>query len=233
MNSTKMMDEICSMLDTYKGRDKVIRTFCYTSRLIAGLTSNKDLERKLMSVSKHLSATRTTLRLMDDIPAIKSTLQYGLGKEENNFFMATLGVTTNTIDLTYIVIEKLGWLAEYGLISGVDQTKCGTLTSACWLASVYLTLIRTTKSLLQTRKIIEELKIQNEPQTNVFLQKLQAKERFQIITCIRLSLDIVHAVSTLPKGFLWSSSLKTWQVGVVGTLSSVLGLYQIFAKKNL
>lgn len=56
--------------------------------------------------------------------------------------MATLGVTTNTIDLSYLVIEKLGWLAEYGLVSGVDKTKCGTLTSACWLASVYLTLIR-------------------------------------------------------------------------------------------
>lgn len=68
---------------------------------------------------------------------------------------------------------------------------------------------------------------------SIFLQKLRAKEKFQMVTCVRLSLDIVHAVSTLPKGFLWSSSLKTWQVGLVGTLSSVLGLYQIFAKKNL
>lgn len=34
-----------------------------------------------MAVSKHLSATRTTLRLMDDIPLLRSTFQYGIGKE--------------------------------------------------------------------------------------------------------------------------------------------------------
>lgn len=46
-------------------------------------------------------------------------------------------------------------------------------------------------------------------------------------------MDLVHAVNTLPSGFLWASKLKSWQVGLIATLSSVLGLYQVFAKKNI
>lgn len=59
------------------------------------------------------------------------------------------------------------------------------------------------------------------------------RQKFEILTCIRLSLDLIHAINTLPPGFLWASKLKPWHVGLIGTVSSILGLYQIFAKKSL
>lgn len=46
-------------------------------------------------------------------------------------------------------------------------------------------------------------------------------------------MDFVHAVSTLPKGYLWGGKLSTFQVGAIGTLSACLGIYQIFAKRRL
>lgn len=54
----------------------------------------------------------------------------------------------------------------------------------------------------------------------------------EVLTCLRLSLDFIHAINTLPSGFLWSSKLNTWQVGLVATASSFLGLYQVFAKRS-
>lgn len=44
-------------------------------------------------------------------------------------------------------------------------------------------------------------------------------------------LDLSYAVSYLPSGTLWGGKLKTWQVGALGTISSVLGLYQSLSKK--
>lgn len=54
-----------------------------------------------------------------------------------------------------------------------------------------------------------------------------------MISAIRLSLDVIHAGSTLPKGFLWGGKLETWQVGVIGTMSAFIGIYQIYARKRM
>jgi peroxin-11C len=54
----------------------------------------------------------------------------------------------------------------------------------------------------------------------------------ETISVLRLSLDLVHAGSTLPKGLLWGGQLQSWHVGLIGTVSSFIGLYQYFAKKQ-
>lgn len=65
------------------------------------------------------------------------------------------------------------------------------------------------------------------------MDKLQKLKTFEILTSIRLTLDLVHAINTLPPGFLWSSKLKTWHVGLIGSLSSALGIYQIYYKRSI
>lgn len=59
------------------------------------------------------------------------------------------------------------------------------------------------------------------------------KQRLEILSLIRLTLDFVHAASYLPKGYLWGGKLSTFQIGAVGTLSAGIGIYQIFAKRRL
>jgi peroxin-11C len=76
-----ILDEICALLDTYKGRDKILRTLCYSTKLIGGVHSNKALAEKFLLFSKHMSNTRATLRLLDDLPMLKYNLEYGFGKE--------------------------------------------------------------------------------------------------------------------------------------------------------
>lgn len=68
--------------------------------------------------------------------------------------------------------------------------------------------------------------------SNIDVKSL-AKHRLEMMSIARISLDFVHAVSTLPKGYLWGGKLSTFQVGAVGTLSACLGIYQIFAKRRL
>lgn len=59
------------------------------------------------------------------------------------------------------------------------------------------------------------------------------RQKFEILTCIRMSLDLIHAVNTLPNGWLWGTKLKVWHVGLIATTSSILGIYQMFAKRSL
>lgn len=64
-------------------------------------------------------------------------------------------------------------------------------------------------------------------------EKLLKKHRLELLSILRLSLDFTHAVSTLPKGYLWGGKLSTFQVGAIGTLSAAIGIYQLFAKRRL
>ena len=40
-----------------------------------------------------------------------------------------------------------------------------------------------------------------------------------------------YAVSYLPPGTFWGGKLKTWHVGALGTLSSLIGLYQALSQR--
>jgi peroxin-11C len=74
-------------------------------------------------------------------------------------------------------------------------------------------------------------KIENE--SSVALKRLEAKEKMEMISIFRLTLDFVHAASTLPSGWLWGGKFNNLTVGLIGSTSSCIGLYQYFAKKRL
>lgn len=65
------------------------------------------------------------------------------------------------------------------------------------------------------------------------LTGLLLKRRMEMISFVRLSIDLTHAVSTLPSGWFWGGKLKTWHVGALGTLSAIIGIYQYLEKKKL
>lgn len=58
-----------------------MKTLCYTTKLAAGLyaSNNPDLSKRLAIFSSKISGARATLRLIDDIPMLQYSLEYGLG----------------------------------------------------------------------------------------------------------------------------------------------------------
>lgn len=65
------------------------------------------------------------------------------------------------------------------------------------------------------------------------MEKLINNQRMEVISVIRLTLDLIQAGSTLPKGYLWGGKLENVGVGIIGTLSASIGIYQYFAKKKM
>lgn len=70
-------------------------------------------------------------------------------------------------------------------------------------------------------------------ESDAALSSMRIKQTMELISVVRLSLDLLQAGSTLPRGYLWGGKLQTWHVGMIGTLSALLGIYQFFAKKNM
>lgn len=62
---------------------QVMKALCYSTKLISGLyaTSDPDLAKRFATFSSKISGARATLRLIDDIPMLQYTLEYGLGSK--------------------------------------------------------------------------------------------------------------------------------------------------------
>jgi len=65
--SADTMDTYISLLQTYTGRDKILRTVGYAASLISGFVANEKKAEKFVTVSRQISNSRVVLRFFDDI----------------------------------------------------------------------------------------------------------------------------------------------------------------------
>jgi peroxin-11C len=89
-----------------------------------------------------MSQTRANLRLLDDIPMIQYSMDYGFGEKEPDRIMAMIGVLTNAVDHVYYPVDKICWMIEQKIINSKNSSKWDTLNSLLWVASIYLNLMK-------------------------------------------------------------------------------------------
>lgn len=60
-----------------------MKILCYSAKLAAGLNvdKNPDFAKRMATISSKISGARATLRLIDDIPMLQHTLEYGFGSK--------------------------------------------------------------------------------------------------------------------------------------------------------
>ncbi|XP_065719234.2 peroxisomal membrane protein 11C [Drosophila suzukii] len=211
---TKFINEVCGLIDSYAGRDVLMEALCQGAKLVAGYQAkrNPDLSQRCATVSSKISGAQATLRLIGDLPVIQYTLEYGLGDCEPDRITAVLGVMSNAVDLLFYPIETICWLAEHRVLDVKNRARWSYANSIFCVLSVYLNLVRTLR--------------------NFSLNRNQMN-RQDVVSFARISLDLVHAVSILPSGYLWGGKMSTLQIGAIGTLSAALGIYQILGRKRM
>ncbi|KOC69972.1 Peroxisomal membrane protein 11C [Habropoda laboriosa] len=193
-------------LETYPGRDKCLRTLSYMAKFATLGTSSKEIEKKFKIFSSQLSGCRMILRLLDDIPMIHYAMSYGWGKQEPDWLIRWAELMQIAMDTMFGPIEHIYWAGEHKLIK-INTEKWDNVSTWFWIISLHLSLF---KAALKT----------------------VSKQRWnELLTCTRLVLDISYAVSYLPLGTFWGGRLKVWHVGALGTLSSLIGLYQALSKR--
>lgn len=138
----------------------MIRTACYSSKLIAAVyaSSNPKLATKFSVFGSKMSQCRATLRLFDDLPMLKTIIEYGLGRNEPSQTLSALGILSNVIDALYYPIDKICWLAEHKLLNVKNPSLWDMLSSLFWLLSNYLSLIRNLMVLNRKQEKTENVK---------------------------------------------------------------------------
>ncbi|XP_055908961.1 peroxisomal membrane protein 11C [Eupeodes corollae] len=226
----------CDLIASHSGRDKVMKVLCYTAKVLSTPNSTIKTEnaKKFYIFSSRVSQARATLRLIDDLPAILYALKYGLGRQEKTRFDAVLGVLTNIVDILFFPVDKICWLSDHNILQldKEKKSKWDVINSVFWSLSVFLNLSRVLRDYHDKHIVTPRLILDDGGEKTSISSKDQYEQQrvMDSITVVRMSLDLVHAVSSLPKGCLWGGEIKSWKVGVIGSLSGILGIYQYVVK---
>ncbi|XP_028026271.1 peroxisomal membrane protein 11C-like [Bombyx mandarina] len=217
----EVVDEICDLLQSHSNRDKIVSLTSYVLKLWGSTAKRKDI----LTASARIAAARATLRLFDDAAAIKLALAYGLGKQDGSFW-GSLGVANNAFTLTYLQCEKIVWLIDTGVlvVSPDFDFKVKTAHKLFWSLSAFVGLIRSIRGLQASSQLLKS----SEPPKCASARFTQAS-----LATTKLVLDVVHAVSWLPAGWLWGGKLSAQQASIVATTSAVLSLMAHYHGKRL
>jgi len=74
------MEPAVAILESYRGREIVIRTLYYGLKFASGFSVGDSL-RKIDAAVRALSDAQVVLRMFDDLSMLQWTLSYGLGRQ--------------------------------------------------------------------------------------------------------------------------------------------------------
>ncbi|XP_056590999.1 peroxisomal membrane protein 11C [Triplophysa dalaica] len=227
------VESLINVLESYRGRDKVIRTLCYGSQLVGGILASKNthssLGKTLMLFSAQLSQCRTTLRLFDDLSMLAYSSSYGLGATERDCLVRWMSVLTNVADQLYYPCEHVAWAADAELIK-TKSDKWWVLSTVLWGSSLFLSILRSLRLIqLLKRKVRKSQRSDSESREEVFANKatLRRQIRAEVFSILSSLADLSNAIHWMPPGFLWAGRFPPWLVGLMGTTSSLIGILQM------
>ncbi|OXB73115.1 UNVERIFIED_CONTAM: hypothetical protein H355_012040 [Colinus virginianus] len=250
------MAALMAALESYRGRDRALRALCYVSRLAGGALaprgSAQGLSRGLLAVSAQLSSCRTVLRLLDDFAMLRHSCAYGLGPKDEDALVRGLSVLCNVADQLYYPCEHVAWAADAGVVV-VGSQRWWAASTALWGLSLLLGILRSLRILYCLRRKLRQQKCPalahgptrptlkplqgQEPVTRIVFvssstpsaqshQKMRAQVKAEVLTIVSNVADLSNAVHWLPPGVLWAGRFPPWLVGLLGTISSLIAIYQ-------
>ncbi|KAM9848632.1 peroxisomal membrane protein 11C [Aulostomus maculatus] len=228
------VESLVRVLESYRGRDKVIRTVCYGSQLVGGVLSRKEetdasfyrLGRSLLLLSAQLSHCRTVLRLFDDLSMLAYSRSYGFGAGEEDGAVRWISVLNNVADQLYYPCEHIAWAADAELIK-VKSDKWWLFSTVLWGTSLLLGIFRSFRVLLLLKKKLKRCERDDDGSSS--LSQLRTQMQVEVLSVVGSMADLSNAIHWMPHGFLWAGRFPSWLVGLMGTISSLIGLIQMSA----
>lgn len=138
-------------------------------------------------------------------------------------------LTQIAVDIIFCPVEHISWAGEHELIK-VNTEAWNNTSTWLWIVSLQLSLIKCVRKLKTLGNCKRQLSETN-CNAGAALKAVNKHRWNESLVCIRLLLDISYAISYLPAGTLWGGKLKIWHVGALGTLSSLISIYQALSKR--
>ena len=113
VDSKICLRKFVAYLETYRGRDKIIRLLNYSLYIVSGLLKRASGSENALNAGKlaaELSNLRVMLRLLDDLAMLQFTLSYGTGSSS----VSTLKIQENrALKCLYVYSHFLSWLHDF------------------------------------------------------------------------------------------------------------------------
>ncbi|NXM68609.1 PX11C protein, partial [Serilophus lunatus] len=215
---------LVAALETHRGRDRAVRALSYGCQLAGGaLAGPEGLPGGLLAASAQLSSCRTVLRLFDDLAMLRYSCGYGLGPEDEDVLVRGLSVLCNVANQLYYPCEHLAWAADVGIVRAGSR-RWWTLSTALWGCALLLGMLRSLRVLCQLRRKLRQHKCSTSPPQRQ--EQLRAQVKAELLSILTDAADLSNAIHWMPPGFLWAGRFPPWLVGLLGTISSLIGIYQ-------
>ncbi|NWT31573.1 PX11C protein, partial [Cardinalis cardinalis] len=184
-----------------------VRALSYGCQLAgAALPGPGGLPGGLLAASAQLSSCRTALRLFDDLAMLRHSCSYGLGPEVRTAPVLPGWAPRCSSSSLELVVKEGGKNTP-------PVRRCRRNNSV---------LFRSLRILFQLRRKLSQHKCTS-PQRQ---QELRAQVKAEVLSVLMDTADLCNAIHWLPPGFLWAGRLPPWLVGLLGTISSLIGIYQ-------
>lgn len=121
----------------------------------------------------------------------------------------------------YYPVEHIAWAADQKLLS-VNSTPLWTVAIILWALPLLIALIQKLKQMV---KLCAQSSRKSSKVTTAN-GKLQRQHRVLVMGIAQILCDLTLAVFWLPPGILWAGKLPATWWGLLGTISSLIGLYK-------
>uniref|UniRef100_A0A8C0FCY5 Peroxisomal biogenesis factor 11 gamma n=1 Tax=Bubo bubo TaxID=30461 RepID=A0A8C0FCY5_BUBBB len=148
--------------------------------------------------------------------------------QDEDSLVRGLSVLCNLASQLYYPCEHVAWAADAGIIP-VSSRKWWTLSTVLWAVSLLLGILRSLRILFQLRRKLRQHKRTSSPQSQ---QEMKAQVKAEVLSVLTDAADLANAIHWLPPGFLWAGRFPPWLVGLLGTISSLIGIYQASRRGN-
>ncbi|KAK3095730.1 hypothetical protein FSP39_018194 [Pinctada imbricata] len=236
--------DVVRLLESHRGRDKIVRLATYACMLLSGNGTGK-FHKRMEILVRELGGCRTVLRLFDDLPMLASNYMYGTGSKEKNILVRACRLITNLAYQVFFPVEHVAWLNDKGVISGFVSAKWVVGSIALWAIALMADIIRCIARISSIKTELRELKKQqilaseernelSEDSVTIKEQRRKLIEELQetYLTLIQDGGDFMNAINWMPPGFLWAGYFSRSSSGIFGLISTTMMLIKAWPKKS-
>ncbi|GFR98126.1 peroxisomal membrane protein 11C [Elysia marginata] len=239
MGFMQNLASIVSLLETYRGRDRVIRTLTYAA-MFMGSNGKTAAQIKWRTVAGELGACRVILRLFDDLPMLLMNLSTGFGLKDKRAPIRILNLLSALLNQGFYPTEHIAWLRQKKITSGEPRPY---LLIGLFIWAVSLT-VEVVKSILkihyinvQSMKLLKQKELDKSSESDdaassqnaeikKTLNRLNSERQDTGLLMLQSLCDLTNAISWMPPGLLWAGSLSPRANGIFGMIASGIMLYR-------
>uniref|UniRef100_H3A103 Peroxisomal biosis factor 11 gamma n=1 Tax=Latimeria chalumnae TaxID=7897 RepID=H3A103_LATCH len=147
--------------------------------------------------------------------------------QEQDPVIRWISLINNLADQIYYPCEHLAWAADAKIVHTKSEP-WWTLSAALWGLSLLLGVLRSLRVLLLLRRKLKAILISFSRESSQLSQgDLRRQVKSEFLNIISSLADLGNAVHWMPPGFLWAGKSPEWLVGLLGLVSSLIGLYHL------